>query len=376
MPAADDNGIELRGDLLVVFVHGAHFHEIAETCQPLRSDGFPPPRASVQRKNRRLEATAAGDYNSRMQSLATADDETQRRKRTARLTILIAAVLWSTSGFFAKATIFDNWPSDGWLPTRGLLLVFWRALFATAVLLPMVRRPTFTWKLAPMAIVFALMNVMYLSAMVRTTAANAIWLQNTAPIVVFVVGTTLLGDPIHRRDWPQMIFIALGLAFILTFELQQPASSSGDSSFIGVIFGLASGVTYAGVVLSLRWLRGEDAAWLVAVNHAVTALVMLPFVLTHTQYVPTLAQLGFLAAFGILQMGVPYLLFARAVRVLPGHEAAGIVLLEPLLMPLWVWLAWDEVPRWWTFVGALFIFTGLMIRYFPAIHFRQHNSKG
>ncbi len=172
-----------------------------------------------------------------------------------------------------------------------------------------------------------------------------------------------------------MIFIALGLAFILTFELQ-PATTIGDwSSLIGVIFGLASGITYAGVVLSLRWLRGEDAAWLVAVNHAVTAIALLPFVLLNTQYTPTLAQLGFLAAFGILQMGIPYLLFARAVRVLPGHEAAGIVLLEPLLMPLWVWLAWDEVPRWWTLVGALFIFTGLMIRYFPAIRFQQHNPK-
>lgn len=298
-----------------------------------------------------------------------------RRRRQARFTILVAAVLWSTSGFFAKATIFADWPTEGWLPTRGLLLVFWRALFATAVLLPMVRRPTFSWKLVPMVLVFALMNVMYLSAMVRTTAANAIWLQNTAPIVVFIVGTTLLGDPIHRRDWAQMLLIAIGLAFILTFELQQPSDPGKGTSLIGVVFGLASGVTYAGVVLSLRWLRGEDAAWLVAVNHAVTAIALLPFVLLHTQYAPTLAQLGFLAAFGILQMGIPYLLFARAVRVLPGHEAAGIVLLEPILMPIWVWLAWGEVPRWWTFVGALFIFAGLVVRYFPTIRYAQQNQK-
>jgi drug/metabolite transporter (DMT)-like permease len=310
-----------------------------------------------------------------MEPLATADDAERRRVRHARLTILVAALLWSTSGFFAKATIFSDWPTDGLLPTRGLLLVFWRALFASAILLPMVRRPTFTWKLVPMAMIFALMNVLYLSAMVRTTAANAIWLQNTAPIVVFAVGTTLLGDPIHRRDWPQLFFISLGLAFILTFELQQPSASGKASSFDGVLFGLASGIAYAGVVLSLRWLRGEDAAWLVAVNHLVTALVVLPFVLTHTQYAPTLTQLAYLMAFGMLQMGLPYLLFARAVRVLPGHEAAGIVLLEPLLNPLWVWLAVGEVPRWWTFVGAAFIFAGLIIRYFPAIRFARQNQQ-
>jgi drug/metabolite transporter (DMT)-like permease len=330
---------------------------------------------TLKRPKQQLEAATSGDYNIRMEPLATAEEESQRRKSLARLLILVAAVLWSTSGFFAKATIFADWPSDGWLPTRGLLLVFWRAVFASAILLPMVRRPSFSWKLVPMTLIFLAMNVMYLSAMVRTTAANAIWLQNTAPLVVFVVGTTLLGDPIHRRDWPQMLCISLGLGFILFFELRQPMTTGDATSIIGVVFGLASGVTYAGVVLMLRWLRGEDAAWLVAINHVVTALALLPFMLGHTQYMPTLTQTAFLAAFGMLQMGLPYLLFARAVRVLPGHEAAGIVLLEPLLMPLWVWLAWGEVPRWWTAVGALFIFTGLVIRYFPAIRYRPQNQE-
>ena len=70
----------------------------------------------------------------------------------------------------------------------------------------------------------------------------------------------------------------------------------------------------------------------------------------------------------MLQMGIPYLLFARGLRTLPGHEASGIVLLEPILMPLWVFLAYHaeptyHAPRWWTLVGGGLILCGLLVRY-------------
>lgn len=277
----------------------------------------------------------------------------------ARWVILLAAVLWSTSGLFAKAGVFNDWPEAGWLPQRGMLLAFWRAVFATVVLAPFVRRPRWTWKLIPAALIFVLMNVTYLSAMVRTSAANAIWLQNTAPLWVFLIGTTVLRDPIHPRDWWQLGFIVAGLGVILGCELQ-----TDDTT--GVLWGVAAGMTYAGVVLSLRWLRSEDTAWLVGLNHGVTALMLLPYVLAKGP-APTATQLVVLMAFGSLQMGIPYLLFARSVRVLPAHEAAGIVLLEPILVPLWVWLLdMEGPPRWWTVVGGALICLGLVARYLRA----------
>src|SRR5690606_11616776 len=71
---------------------------------------------------------------------------------------------------------------------------------------------------------------------------------------------------------------------------------------------------------------------------------------------------------GILQMGLPYTLFTRGLKTIPGHEAAGIGLIEPLLVPLWVYVAWRhsplyEAPQWWTYVGGGLIFLGLLLRY-------------
>ena len=115
-------------------------------------------------------------------------DRPTQSKLAGRLYVLAAALMWSSSGLFAKAPVFAVW-SDG---ERGPLMAFWRAVFASLILLPLVRRPRWRPALVPLALVFTLMNVTYLSAMALTTAANSIWLQSTAPWWVFSDGRSHL----------------------------------------------------------------------------------------------------------------------------------------------------------------------------------------
>ncbi len=287
-----------------------------------------------------------------------------RRKLSAGyLLILAAAILWSTSGLFAKSPVFSSWPVAGsQLAIRGPLLAFWRALFACLVLIPLVRRPRWTPKLIPAVIAFAFMNFCFLTALTTTTAANAIWLQYTAPLWVFLIGALALSEPVGRRDWQMLGFGVLGVGLILTFELRGQARD-------GVLYGLLAGIGYAGVVLTLRWLRSEDTAWIVALNHAVTALLFFPYVV-YVGIWPTAEQLAYLTAFGVFQMGLPYLLFAHGLRSVAGHEASLVVLLEPILVPLWVFLAWHGEPDYqppaaWTLAGGMLILVGLLLRYLP-----------
>jgi DME family drug/metabolite transporter len=276
----------------------------------------------------------------------------------ARLMALVAAVLWSTSGFFAKAPVIEAWP--------GPVKAFWRAAFACVVLFPLVRRPQWSWRLAPAAATFALMNFTYLSSMTAGSAANAIWLQCTAPAWVLLVGVFVFRERAVGRDWLLILFVLSGVGLILWFEL---AGKSLEAFF----YGLASGVFYAGVVLSLRQLRDLESAWIVAVNNLVTAVVLAPFLFDWSSGTPTPGKYWpsgitwlYLAGFGILQMGLPYVLFARSLKTIPGHEASGIGLVEPLLVPIWVWLTWGEVPAWWTLAGGGLIFVGLVVRYVGA----------
>jgi drug/metabolite transporter (DMT)-like permease len=271
-----------------------------------------------------------------------------------RLLVIAAAVLWSTSGFFAKAPIFADWPIE----SRGVTLAFWRAFFAASVLVFFVRKVQWTWRLLPMVATFALMNWTYLSAMVYCEASLAIWLQYTAPVWVFLMSWLFWKEKPKRKNWILLGFAAVGVAVILYAEL-------AGVSFKGVQFGLASGIFFAGVIVCMRGLRDIDAAWLVFLNHAVTVLLFSPSIISNEATWPAGSQWIYLAMFGIFQMGLPYVLFAYGLKSISSHEASGLSLLEPVLVPLWVFVAWRtaadyQFPATTTLIGAALILVGLL----------------
>ena len=274
--------------------------------------------------------------------------------------VIAAALLWSTNAFFAKAPIFEVWP----LESRGLQLAFWRAVFAAAALSLFVRRIEWKWAMLPMVCFFCLMNWLYLSAMVRVEGSIAIWLQSTAPVWVFLASITIQSERIKAADWRMLGWAAAGITLILAFQ-------AFHSPTAGLVFALLSGMMYAGVVLSLRHLRQCDAVWLVFLNHAVTALVLLPFALG-SGTLPSGDQWTYLVCFGALQMALPYVIFARGLRLIPGHEASLIGLIEPIMLPVWVFIAWRHSPdytppHWSTMAGGGLILVGLAQRYYRNI---------
>jgi drug/metabolite transporter (DMT)-like permease len=126
-------------------------------------------------------------------------------------------------------------------------------------------------------------------------------------------------------------------------------------------------VTFAGVILSIRALRDLNSAWVVAVCHLCAAAALAPLIISQAAW-PSAPVLGWVAAFGLFQLGLPYLLFAQGTRTVSGHEAAFIGLLEPLFVPLWAFLFWHNTdsytpPAIWTLVGGALILLGLIWRY-------------
>jgi drug/metabolite transporter (DMT)-like permease len=129
---------------------------------------------------------------------------------------------------------------------------------------------------------------------------------------------------------------------------------------------LASGITYAGVLVLLRLLRDESSRWLTVINHLGGALMLLPWVWGHPT--PATVQLVVLACFGVFQMASAYWLVARGLRVVSPQEVGTISLLEPLLNPVWAFLVSPEKEtlRPATFVGGALILGGLAWRYWPS----------
>jgi drug/metabolite transporter (DMT)-like permease len=262
-------------------------------------------------------------------------------------------VLWSTSGLFVKSPPLQAIPIE----FRGPLLACYRALFAAAVVAPFVnwRRIRFRPALVGMTLAYASMNVLYVTALTRTTAAAAIFLQYTSTAWAFLLGIVLLGERADRGSWTALVFALAGIFWIIAAEWH-------GAHLTGNLIALGSGIAYAGVIIGLRVLRSEQAAWLVFLNNIVAGLVLLPWVLTFDVSLSGV-QWSVIAALGMLQMGTPYLLFAIGVRSLQASEAALITLFEAVLNPIWVWLFLSEVAPLSTWTGGLLILTGLVVRY-------------
>lgn len=284
-----------------------------------------------------------------------------------RLCVVLAALLWSTSGAFTKvltqptALGLNDPPIE---PFRigsvdfAVQLACYRALFAGVALIPLLGRRDLSFRplMLLMALVFAAMNITFVSANALGTAANAILLQYSAPLWLYLASILWLGEPPDRRGTVALFLGVFGIAVIVAGGWQ-------EGELVVVAIALGSGVTYAGVIVCLRMLRGLSSRWLTVWNHLLAGLLLVPFLLALRP--PTLAQFVVLFFFGFLQMGLAYWLMARGLQVVSASEAGTLSLLEPLLNPLWAYYASGETPSGWTFAGGAVVLFALAYRYLP-----------
>ena len=258
--------------------------------------------------------------------------------------ILAACVFWSTSGAFSK-----------FIAVNGPLMSFWRALFATLVLLPFLSRDKakFRPSMLGMMACFATMNVAFVTAMTFTTAANVIFLQYTAPLFI-AVASPLFGERFEKENTLPLLVGLVGVSILMW---------GADLRDWGVWLALISGVSYAGVALFLRRFRNDDAIYLTVLNHAGSAVSvgLVLYFLQQPLMLPS-SKLWLLFCFGAIQMALPYLLFAHGLKTVPAQQAGVLTLLEPLLNPLVTFMVVGEIPTSQTWIGGLFLFGGVALQ--------------
>lgn len=263
--------------------------------------------------------------------------------------LLTAALLWSVIGVAVKSPLLRDVP--------GPMFAGCRALMAGLFLLPLIRPAMirFRWGQLPMVACFASMNILFITATQQTTAAAAIFLQNTASLWAMLFGVFVLREQIKRGNAVALSFGLVGIGWIVYSDWQ-------GERFVGNSLALMSGVTYAGVMISLRALRDESPLWLIFLCYVVSGSVLLGWIVQGLSDLTPL-QWALLACIGPIQMGLPYVLFARSLKYIPPQEASLVLLVEPLLNPTWVWLFCGEAISPATAVGGGLILAGLGLRY-------------
>jgi len=267
----------------------------------------------------------------------------------APVLLVITALLWSLGGVLIKSI---DWPP--------MAIAAGRSIAAIPVLLVCAGRQRFTFSPAQIggAIAYAATVALFVFATRMTTAANAIFLQYTAPIYVAIIGRWYLGERPLPIDW---WVIAVALGGIALFFLDRLTTSG----FWGNILALASALAFASLVVFLRKERTGSPINSVILGNIIVGIAGAPFLLR---------ALWLVLVLGVLQLGLSYALYAEAIKHVTALEAMLIPLIEPVLNPVWVMLALGERPGPWAIAGAALVLGAVLVRGIVMVRRRRNQT--
>ena len=295
-------------------------------------------------------------------------------RSSAALQAVVAGILFSTGGAAVKATALDAWQVAGT-----------RSLIAAAVLLiaiPAARRwaggvgPSSAAAAAPWwreparrqallltvgtGCCYCLTLVLFVHAAKRTTAAETIFLQSTAPLFVLLLSPLLLRE---RPTARQLLFVPLfGAGLVMALYGGADAAASAPDPRTGNVLAVFCGLAYGLTLMGLRAAGrprpgGRDAAAAgiaaAACGNVIVCLACLPVMFPFRSVEP--GDLVVVAYLGLFQVALAYVFVTRAARVLQAPVLALLLLLEPALTPFWAMWFHGEQPHLLTWLGGAVI---------------------
>jgi drug/metabolite transporter (DMT)-like permease len=205
------------------------------------------------------------------------------------------------------------------------------------------------------AVLYAALLLLFVVATKLTTAANAIFLQYTAPVYILLLEPALFKEKYHARDFVVVACCLAGMSLFFVGDLR-PQDLEGNVAALG------SGCCFAAFFLLLRSKRAREVnrASSVIYGNLLLFLVTLPAFVAGAHKLDA-RNLGVVAYLGVVQIGVAYTLLtlgiARGVR---GLDAGVIGYVEPVLNPVWVFLVLGERPSRWALAGGAIIIAAVL----------------
>lgn len=265
------------------------------------------------------------------------------------LRLILAAALFATGGALLKMCEFPSLQRAGTRAAIAALTIF--------ILLPAARRLPNARILRLVPAYFGA-TCLFVVANSLTTAANAIFLQSPAPLWLALLAPWLLREPLTRRDL--FVLAGVGTGMALCFAAPTEAVATAPDPRLGDWFAIASGISWAFLLLGMRWLarQGHDEApAAIAWSNVFTlplALALMPLV-GQTPTAGSVQDWVVITVLGTLQMGVAYSLLIGGIAGVPAFRASLLLMIEPALNPAIAYLVHGERPHALVIAGGTLI---------------------
>ena len=270
--------------------------------------------------------------------------------RDGRVAMLVAAVAWSSAGLAQRA-----------LTATPATQVLGRALFAFLALLVLVvvtersglisSLRSLGWAGVAVVVCFAVSSGTFLLALNYTTVANVLFLQAASPMIAALLGWVALSERIARRTWLAMALAAVGVTAMVAGSIEAGA--------LAVVLPVVMTLSFSIVIVITRYRRDVSMMPASCASQAVVVVVAAPFASLGSA---TQADWGLFFLLGTFQIGAGIALLTIGARLLPPAEVALLSLLELVLGPLWVWIAYSEKPGPATLVGGAVVMAAVIVQ--------------
>ena len=271
-------------------------------------------------------------------------------RRRGQLAVALAAIAWSTAGLFQRelgvstATQLAGRASFAlvallglvWLTERGNVVGAFRSIGIAGF---------------GVAACTAIASGSFIVALNHTSVAHVLFTQAISPVLAAVLGWVVLRETVTGRTWAAMVVAVAGVAIMF--------GTPGDADVIGDGVSLLMSFAFAVAIVITRHRRDVSMIPAVCLSQVMVVCAAAPFAAPSTI---TSHDLVFLVLIGFFQMGLGLALFAVGARLINAAEVALITLLEVVLGPLWVWIAFSETPDTATLVGGLVVLVAVIVQ--------------
>ncbi|MGH7700167.1 MAG: DMT family transporter [Gemmatimonadales bacterium] len=268
-----------------------------------------------------------------------------------RLQVVLAATLFSTGGAAIKLSALSGWD-----------VLAMRALVAAATIVVLVPEARRGWnaRAGLVALAYACTTILYVQANKLTTAASTIFLQSTSPLFILLLAPLLLREHASRRDAGYMAVLAA--AMVLLFVGTPRRFATAPDPLLGNVLAALCAVAWAFTLIGYRWLAatGGSVAPAATIGNLFACVIGLVVGAGPPAAGPT--DWLVLIYLGVFQLGMPYVLLTRAVPRLTALEVSLVLLVEPVLNPIWAWLAHGETVSLWALSGGAIILAATLHR--------------
>ncbi len=266
----------------------------------------------------------------------------EHRKGTAM--ILFAALLWSSGGLFIKLIQLNAFQIAGI-----------RSIFAAATFIVIFRKEVFyySWFTLLNGVFYAGILILFVMATKETTAANAIFLQYTAPIYVLLLEPLLLKTKLRLMNVLTIFFCFLGMTLFFVGKLS-------PGNFHGNLIAIASGVAFAGFLLGMKKNEPKFQVASIFWGNLLIVLICSFSLFDHMRL--TAGDLSMTAFLGVFQIGIAYAACTYGLKRVEAIEASLISMLEPVLNPVWVFIGYGESPSFFAIIGGIIIMAAIGVR--------------